>query len=236
MRILIVNDDGIEADGIRRLAEAAVKYGEVWVVAPVAERSAASHSIYVRNPIDVYEREYPVKGVRAFAVDATPADCVRVGMLNLLPQKPDIVFSGINNGYNAGTDVQYSATVGAAMEAVFQGVPAVAFSEGSRGGREVAVKYLDTVMSEVIQTKYVPMQIVNVNFPECHVSEVKGILRDRKTSTVGIYLDRYLEEKREDGGRRFRLNGILNENVDKNSDLEALLQNYITIGPVTNIH
>lgn len=234
-RILITNDDGIEADGIVRLAAAALKYGEVWVVAPESQRSAASHSITLRTYIDVKEHDFPVPGVHAYAISGTPADCIRVGVLNVLPAKPDIVLSGINFGYNAGTDVQYSATVGAAMEAVFQGIPAVAVSEGTNDGHPVAQKFLDEVLAEVIETKFVPRTIVNVNFPDCRPEQVKGILHDRINSYESIFHDRYKCEILEDGTFRYTVDGIFNDKVEEGSDLRALFDNYISIGTVKNL-
>lgn len=234
-KILITNDDGINASGIIRLAKAATKYGEVYVVAPESQRSAGSHSITLNTYIDVFEHDFPVAGVKAYAITGTPADCIRLGILNILPEKPDIVLSGINFGYNAGTDVQYSATVGAAMEAVFQQVPAVAFSEATGEGYLVTDKYLDEILAEVIETPYVPREIVNVNFPSCKPEEVKGILRDRTNSAGCIYRDRYNCEEIP-GGKRYRVNGIYNEDVEEGCDLRALFDKYISIGKVTNLH
>ncbi|MDD6504181.1 MAG: 5'/3'-nucleotidase SurE, partial [Lachnospiraceae bacterium] len=104
-KILITNDDGIDADGLIRLAQAAKNFGEVWIVAPDGQRSAMSHSISLRHPVEVWECEFPVSGVHAYACDGTPADCVRIGVLNIVPGKPDHVFSGINYGYNTATDL-----------------------------------------------------------------------------------------------------------------------------------
>ena len=112
--ILITNDDGIEAGGIVRLAEAAAEFGEVWVVAPARQMSAASHSITLHSPLDIYPHSFPVPGVRAFSCSGTPGDCVRTGSLSILPRRPDVVLSGINYGYNVASDIQYSGTVGAA--------------------------------------------------------------------------------------------------------------------------
>ena len=234
-RILITNDDGIDASGIIRLAKAATKYGEVWVVAPESQRSAASHSITLRTYIDAKEYDFPVDGVKAYAISGTPADCVRVGVLNILPEKPDVVLSGINFGYNAGTDVQYSATVGAAMEAVFQGVPAVAISEGTHNGEGTTDKYLDVVLAEVLDIPFKAGQIVNVNFPDCNPDEVKGILRGRVNSYESIFHDRYKCEILDDGTMRFMVDGIFNSDVEEGSDLRALFDNYISIGTVNNL-
>ena len=116
-KILITNDDGIYSDGIIRLAQTAKEFGEVWVVAPESQRSAMSHSITLRHPIEAWNVDFPVEGVHAYACDGTPADCVRIGVLNIVPGKPDNVFSGINYGYNVASDIQYSATAGAASSA-----------------------------------------------------------------------------------------------------------------------
>ena len=121
-KILITNDDGIDSDGIIRLAQVAKEFGEVYVVAPDGQRSAMSHSITLRHSIEAWEVEFPVEGVKAYACNGTPGDCVRIGVLNIVPGRPDNVFSGINYGYNVATDLQYSATAGAAFEAAFQKV------------------------------------------------------------------------------------------------------------------
>ena len=120
-KILITNDDGIKSSGIIRLAKAAQKYGEVWVVAPDSQRSAASHSLTLHGTFDVYEADFPVEGVRAYAISGTPADCIRVGVLNIMPEKPDVIFTGINFGYNAGSDVQYSELLARLLRDSFRG-------------------------------------------------------------------------------------------------------------------
>ena len=112
-RILITNDDGIGADGIRKLAEIARRFGEVTVVAPDAQRSAASHHCIFSKPLILKEYDFGPDGIRAYTLDGTPADCVRVGIFAAMDRKPDIVLSGINHGYNISSDIQYSGTVGA---------------------------------------------------------------------------------------------------------------------------
>lgn len=233
MKILITNDDGIEASGIVRLAEAARKFGEVYVVAPDGQRSAASHSITLHKPIDVYETTFPVEGVKAYKITGTPADCVRVGVLNIVPDT-ELVMSGINFGYNAGTDVQYSATVGAAMEAAFQKRRAIAFSEGTGESYLVTDAYLERAMELALQVKTGPMEIVNVNFPTVKLSDCKGFLMERKPSRDSIFHDRYSEEAIP-GGKRYMVDGIFNSDVEEGSDLKALFDGYISIGVVQNI-
>lgn len=236
-KILITNDDGITSDGIRRLAEAAKRYGEVWVIAPESQRSAMSHCINLRDPIYVYEApEFPVEGVHAYKISGTPADCVRLGMLNLVPGgKADLVLSGINYGYNSGTDVQYSATVGAALEAASSGVQAIAVSEGACDCHEVTDAYLDRMLSEAISSPLPYNQIWNINFPQCPIGELKGILRDRKVAENGFYIDHYEEEKLPDGGIKMSVKGYCHAEAAEGTDFKALVDNYISVGRVQNL-
>lgn len=170
-KILITNDDGIQSDGIIRLARAAKKYGKVWVVAPDGQRSAMSHRITLRETIEFFPVDFPVEGVHAYASTGTPADCVRFGILNIVKEKPDYVFSGINYGYNSGTDIQYSATVGSALEAACAGVHAIAFSEGASECHEVTDAYLEQMLKELMEQPLAHNQIWNVNFPQCELEK-----------------------------------------------------------------
>ena len=119
MKILVVNDDSIHAPGIVLLAKAAMELGEVTVVAPANQCSAMSQRITIRGDMRVDKvQDFPVPVKAAYKVDGTPADCLKIAMQYLLEEKPDYVFSGINDGYNAGFDIAYSGTLGAAFEAV----------------------------------------------------------------------------------------------------------------------
>src|SRR5436190_21502652 len=121
--VLLTNDDGVLAPGIRAVAEALRDFAEVVVAAPDRERSAASHSISLDRPLRVDQIEDGV-----FSIDGTPVDCVYLAVLHLVPRRPALVVSGINNGFNLGSDVFYSGTVAAALEAALRGVPAIAVS------------------------------------------------------------------------------------------------------------
>ena len=127
MKILLSNDDGIYAPGLRALADIASDLGEVWVVAPDREQSSVGHAISLSDPIRV--APYPFPGVHvAYAVGGTPADCIKLAMTALMPEKPDIILSGINQGENTGISVIYSGTVSAATEGTISGVPSLAIS------------------------------------------------------------------------------------------------------------
>ena len=234
-KILITNDDGIQSDGIIRLAEMAVKLGEVWVVAPDSQRSAMSHSITLRHSIEAWKVDFPVEGVQAFACNGTPADCVRIGTLNIVPGKPDAVFSGINYGYNMASDLQYSATAGAAFEGAFQKIHTIAFSEGANERHETTDKYLYEIAEKLLDMPLGLNQIWNVNFPECKLEECPGILWDRTVSTNDFYVDRYNESKLDDGRTSYMVEGIRHYEAEEGTDLRAILDNYVSVGAVTNI-
>ena len=235
-RILITNDDGITSGGLARLAEAAARFGRVWVVAPDGQRSAASHSITLHSPVDVYPAAFPVEGVRAFSCSGTPADCVRVGCLYVMPAKPDVVLSGINYGYNAASDIQYSATAGAAFEAAFQEIPAIALSEHAGPCHEVTDAYLAEVLERLLPVKPAPGEILNVNFPGCALRECRGILENRTVSDGMFYRDHYrIMEKLPGGGVRLMVEGVYNEECREGTDFRALVEGYISIGTVRNI-
>lgn len=234
-KILITNDDGIASDGLARLAAASAAFGEVWVVAPDSQRSAVSHSITLRHSVDVWKTKFPVPGVHAFACDGTPADCVRIGVLNIVPGKPDHVFSGINFGYNVASDIQYSATAGAAFEAAFQKIHTIAFSEGACDIHEVTDRYLTEIMAELMEKPLGINEIWNVNFPGCSLTECGGVLRDRTVSTDAFYRDRYSETKVSSDRTTYMVDGIRNWDATEGTDLKAVFDNFVSVGIATNI-
>ncbi|MDO4614476.1 MAG: 5'/3'-nucleotidase SurE [Lachnospiraceae bacterium] len=239
MRILITNDDGILAEGLIRLAEAAKALGEVWVVAPDGERSAASHSITLRDPLDVYPvPEFPVKGVHAFSCTGTPADCVRVGSLAVMPEKPEVLLSGINYGFNTASDIQYSATCGAAFEGAFQGMLSIAVSEKACPCHEVTDRQLLPVLEELIRCGKPEGNhtIYNVNFPGCRAEEFRGVLRERSVSQSTFYHDSYKSlQKLENGGVRYMVEGLYQETCEEGTDMRAVVEGYVSIGIVRNV-
>lgn len=173
MKILISNDDGIFAPGIAALVKAFSDAGhEVFVCAPDSQRSAASHSLSIHKPITVKEREFP-GAAKAYAIGGTPADCVKLGLMVLCPEAEAVV-SGVNKGYNVGTDILYSGTVAAAMEGAICGRPALAISQMERRedfsrAAELAVQ----MFGKLMENPLAPLSVLNVNYPQCDT--IKGL-------------------------------------------------------------
>lgn len=222
MRILITNDDGINAEGIRVLAEWARTKGEVTVVAPKVEQSGKSHAIDFTRPIEIKRVEL-MDGVRAFSMDSTPADCIRFAVLGLKEQF-DIIFSGVNRGYNLGKDIVYSGTAGAIFEGGRLGIPGIAFStqpdtfDGAR-------KYLEKAYSFIMDNRLLDENLLyNVNLP----NEGGSI---RITRQGGIYFHddfNYL------GDDIWEQCGYIVEDKegDPSADTDAVRDGFISITPI----
>lgn len=232
--ILITNDDGIEAGGIRQLTEAAKAFGEVWVVAPESQRSGKSHSVTYLEPIYVRERPDYMDGVKAYECSGVPVDCVRVGM-HLLGRKPDVVLSGINNGYNISSDIQYSGTAGAALEAAFWGIPAIAFSQANLDYHPVTDRYLSELIGEYIDKPLPQNTVWNINFPGCALEDCKGIQRGCAVSQDEFYTDSYECKTLEDGTIEYMVAPGRNWCGSAGTDLGAICGNYVSVGTVTNV-
>ena len=171
MKILITNDDGIDASGLRKLAEIVVKLSdEVYVVAPSGQRSAVSHSITVGKALRVRQVPFPVGVKAAYSCSGMPADCVKAAVHAILQERPDVVISGINKGYNMGYDTVYSGTVAAAREAVYQGIKGIAVSAG---GDDYALAdcWLERILRTLMDRKTASHEVWNINFPECGLEE-----------------------------------------------------------------
>lgn len=176
MRVLLSNDDGVHASGLKALA-AAVRAEdiELWVAAPSKEHSAQSHAFTLHKPLRAHE-----VSPRWFSVSGTPADCVYLGVHGLLPERPDVVISGINRGSNLGWDVHYSGTVAAAREAAFSGVPSIAVSLNVRHGAtsphwETAQHVVGRVVAGLRRGGLAPGIYVNVNVPDVPLAELRGL-------------------------------------------------------------
>ena len=223
MRILVTNDDGIEAPALVSLVEWAKTLGDVLVVAPLYEQSGKSQGIDIIHPF--YVKETTLAGTRAYAVDSTPADCVRFALLGL-QEEFDLVISGINRGFNLGRDIVYSGTVGAIYEAANLGVRSLALSTAP-SSMENAIAHLDTMWQYfTTNTLFRKNDIYNVNFP---MMEPKGI---RITRQGGPYYSDVFT-KQEDGTYTQTGIFVFEESGDLSLDTDSTLAGYISITPLT---
>ncbi len=174
MNILVVNDDGIEAPGIRLLAQTMQGFGQVKVVAPHTQQSAIGHGITIHDPIRLRERPDYLPDVQAWSIDAKPADCVKFA-LYALHLSVDLVVSGINDGPNLGTDIMYSGTLGGASEGIICGIPSISFSTDFSGWDLPSLE-LRGVVQQILEKKLIhPDHVLNVNFPKKEFARSKGI-------------------------------------------------------------
>lgn len=226
--ILITNDDGVNARGVRALRAAVLALGRVIVVAPTREQSASSHSITIDRPLRHIQHDVDVH-----SIDGTPADCIYLALFEqrFLPRKPDLVLSGINHGHNLGTSVFYSGTIAGAREAAMRGIPAIAFSAPPDTDVErdathaalIAQRFLDASRAAGNE-----VALLNVNFP-------KGDPRGRRVTRVGrqVYEENVIP-RRDPGGREyFWIGGRLIDSGQRDgTDAHAVEQGYVSITPL----
>lgn len=235
MKILVTNDDGIFSEGLRLLALELEKYHEVHVVAPDSERSATSHAITIRDHLEIKKVKLECLKNPSYSVSGTPADCVRVG-LALLHKDVDLIFSGINKGYNAGADIKYSGTVAACAEANLHNLPGLAvsaeFKDGSSDFKTAASfvpgifqKYQDLVLGRPI--------VLNINVPKLPEAEIKGI---RVCELGDLVHDRFRQEIISDELSHAFLKNRQMINLKDGADQKLLSQGYITLTPIKYIY
>lgn len=233
LKVLLTNDDGVFAKGIISLAREMSKNFEVTIVAPDRERSATAHAITMHKPLRVEKAEIPNLNVPALMVNGTPSDCVKLGMEALLDSPPDMVLSGINRGPNLGTDVIYSGTVSAAIEAAIFGIPAIALSVV--GYKNVSFDYpakIARILCNQLALKDFPEgTLLNINIPALNKKEIRGIY----ITHLGIRKYKNTFDKRIDprGREYYWMAGEVIEDLeDKGSDVWAVRNNYISITPI----
>jgi 5'-nucleotidase len=236
LKILVSNDDGINALGLRVLCEvlASDSNNQVYVVAPDRERSATGHGLTLHRPLRVDEISIHPSIKGSWATSGTPSDCVKFALSALLPEKPDIVISGINRGGNLGTEVLYSGTVSAAMEGVIQGVPSLAVSlTGNYGeGFHVAGAIVTRLLKTIKENRLSYPGLLNINIPALPLAQIKGF----KFCRLGIrrYIDSF--EKRQDprGNTYYWLAGeVIQGGEEKGTDVWALQEGYVPISPIS---
>lgn len=173
-KILITNDDGISAPGIKTLWEALKDYGDITIVAPVIDRSGASLGITMRKPLHIEQASWE-QNTSAWKVTGTPADCVKLALAVVLEEKPDLVVSGINRGSNAGRTVLYSGTIGGVIEGCMRRIPGIAFSmeEQPPPDYSLAKPYIVPIVKHVLESPLPHGTILNVNFPSENIQGIK---------------------------------------------------------------
>ncbi|MBF8437685.1 5'/3'-nucleotidase SurE [Halanaerobiaceae bacterium Z-7014] len=235
MKILLVNDDGIYAEGINSLAEALIEAGhQLKVIAPDQERSAISHAITIRKPLRLFKTVSKRLGNDAYRVNGTPADCIKLALKVFEDFKPDLVISGINHGHNLGYDVYYSGTVSAAIEAYIQGYKAIAVSlsiDESKNFTAVADKLVDYLSNDdFIETLNLLDGPLNINFPDLKYSKYNGY----KITTLAPHLYEDSVEERIDpaGGKYFWFRGGNKSYDDDKADINAIKNGFISITPL----
>ncbi len=229
--ILISNDDGIQAPGIKALFERVKMLGEVTIAAPAANQSAVGHALTFGSPISV--ESWESEGGRWFAIAASPATCVRLALTTLLPQLPDIVISGINKGENAGVVSFSSGTVACAREAAYRGIAALAVSlqEGAHMDYIGAADFVARLIHEIREKSLPPGTFLNVNFPGLPSDQIKGVLvtRQDRRPPDEHYVRKAIQDQKAEYWSVYRpLTG-----GERGSDTWALTQGYISITPMT---
>ncbi|MEM7693849.1 MAG: 5'/3'-nucleotidase SurE [Pseudomonadota bacterium] len=234
MRILITNDDGARADGIKLLERVARTItDDVWVVAPETDQSGVSHAISLHGPLRVHKEDD-----KRYFVSGTPADCVVVGVSHLLDPKPDLILSGVNHGMNAADSIPYSGTVGAAMTGLMMGIPSIALSQFFRGPVthwETAEAYAKPLIERLMAAKWHRPIAPNINFPACPPDEVEGIVVCRPASGLidGVNVEERIDRR---GLSYFWLQFTRAKDAveDPDTDYAQLKANKITITPLRN--
>ena len=238
MKILISNDDGVMAEGIKALVIELSKEHEVYVVAPDRERSAAGHSLTLHTPIRVEELDSRFGAKRIWITSGTPGDCVKIGINAILSdeEKPDLVISGINHGPNLGSDILYSGTVSCAMEGAMMGYPSIAVSLASMSCEpelfQNVAKFMLEFVRKIKDYKFPPKTILNVNVPGLMPEDLAGIAITKLGGKM--FTDEY--DKRVDprGKVYYWMAGELIKHCDNDdSDLNALRWNKVSVTPIT---
>lgn len=175
--ILITNDDGVYAPGIKQLWTALKSFADLTVVAPLGEQSAVGLGITLRQPLQIIRAHWGEECDHIWSVSGTPADCVKMGLHAIVSSRPDIVVSGINRGGNLGRNVLYSGTIAGAIEGILQGIPAIAFSSNdyhTQPDYEAINRYIPTIVQHVMSYPLPEGTLLNVNFPEKSQGAIKG--------------------------------------------------------------
>lgn len=232
MKLLLTNDDGIFADGLLALHEVFSRCHDVTVVAPDRERSAVGHGITLHTPLRC-NRIGLGNGTKGYAVTGLPADCIKLGINEILDSRPDMVISGINPGANVGVNVNYSGTVAAAKEAALYGIPAIAVSVV--GGGELyydkAARFVEKLSAKVAEEGLEPATFLNVNLPNLPFERIRGIKLSRQG--IGVFPE-YFEKRLDPRKEVYYWQGCDALPADQRPDIDSAVLNrgFISITPI----
>jgi len=230
--ILITNDDGYSAPGIRALVNSAKGLGEIMVVAPDKPQSGMGHAITVSSTLHINEIE--IEGERGYSCSGTPVDCVKIAVNKILKRKPDIILSGINHGSNSSINVIYSGTMSAAVEGAIENIPAIGFSLCSHSidaDFTAAIAVSREIIKEILKTGMPDYTCLNVNIPSIETNLIAGIKVCRQARAVW---EEEFDERIDPQGRTYYwLTGkFVNHDEGKDTDEWALKENFVSIVPV----
>ena len=235
MRILVTNDDGIHADGLTALENIAADLGaEVWVVAPEVEQSGASRALTLASPLRVRH-----VNARKFAVMGTPTDCVMLAVAELMPERPDLVLSGVNRGQNIAEDVTMSGTVAGAIQGMALGIPGVALSQAlirdhyeRTASYEVAEAFGPGVIRHALEVGWPSDVVLNINFPDVDIDQVGGVevTRQGQRAQFNIRFDKRTDLRNRD----YYWTGFVREptNPQSGTDISAIFEGRISVTPL----
>ncbi len=243
MRILITNDDGINAHGLKTLTAIATELagpsGEVWTVAPAFEQSGVGHCISYTHPTMLAQL-----GDRRFAAEGSPADCVLAGLYHVMKDSPpDLILSGVNRGNNAAENTLYSGTIGAVIEGALQGIPSIALSQFfGPANKDLADPFdaaaqhgaatIQTLLDKGIWTNDAYTVFYNINFPPCAGSDVKGVMATTQGRRAGVNFS--VEPQASPTGRKFMWvrGGNQQTPTAAGTDAQANLDGYVSVTPM----
>ncbi len=228
-RILITNDDGITAPGIKHLWSALADVADLTIVAPSIEQSGVGAAITLRDPLHIHPVEWEA-GTPAWKVSGTPADCVRMG-LSILKATPDLIVSGINRGSNSGRNVLYSGTVGGVIEGVLRGVPGVAFScqDFSTPNYQLTEEHIRSIVKHLLEHPLPKGTLLNVNFPDTPM--IKGVKMARQG--MGYWMESPEERIHPEGNTYYWMGGVWKDHDEHDSsDVSIMNQGYAAAVPI----
>lgn len=230
--ILVTNDDGISSKGIKSLYEAVKEFGDVVIIAPDSAQSGMGHAITINEPLRL-DPCHLFDNVPAYSCSGTPVDCVKLGVYEVLHKKPDLVVSGVNHGANTSSNVLYSGTMSAAVEAAMEGIPSVGFSLcnfDSDADFTAAMSVVKNVVEQVLANGMMERTCLNVNIPDVTIGELKDIKICRQAHA--FWEDRFDKRKDQFGKPYYWLTGeFLEQDKTEDTDLYWIEKGHPTIVP-----